>query len=195
MDVTTAPGLGSTPTTSAPGLRFGHTTVMIPNICIRLCAVQGLLLSSEVIKRGFEQGSQEQVGNMKQVACTMQHVRYATGTVQHATGNSTCRLRRLPRVVRLVHIHALRRAGAPRRTAASACVCGAACSADALQRRFIGSRASRLWRGHVRATRVQCVATEIFGGNYTAAENSTDYHKCVGTGTHRCARLRHSARL
>jgi hypothetical protein len=36
---------------------------MITNICIGLCAVQGLLLlSSEVIKRGFEQGSHEQVG-------------------------------------------------------------------------------------------------------------------------------------
>ena len=49
------------------GLGFGQTTVITTNICVCLCAVQGLLLlSSEVIKRGFEQGSQEQVGSLEQ---------------------------------------------------------------------------------------------------------------------------------
>ena len=57
-------------------LGFGQTTVMITNICACLCAVQGLLLlSSEVIKRGFEQGSQEQVG--------MRHA-----IMQHAAGST-----------------------------------------------------------------------------------------------------------
>jgi hypothetical protein len=40
--------------------------------------VQGLLLlSSEVIKRGFEQGSQEQVGSLDHASCVMRHTSVA----------------------------------------------------------------------------------------------------------------------
>ena len=69
-------------------LGFGQTTVMITNICACLCAVQGLLLlSSEVIKRGFEQGSHEQVG--------MPSCHHAARIMQHTSVRPIHRRRRI----------------------------------------------------------------------------------------------------
>ena len=87
------------------GLRANHRNDT--NICIGLCAVQGLLLlSSEVIKCGFEQGSQEQVGSMELAACIMHHAPCSTQHAAHkrspnhiAVGTSARQMRRLPRTL------------------------------------------------------------------------------------------------
>jgi hypothetical protein len=69
---------------------------MITNICIGLCAVQGLLLlSSEVIKRGFEQGSQEQVGMPSCHHAIMPSCHHAARIMQHT---SVCPIHRRRRI-------------------------------------------------------------------------------------------------